>query len=56
VFLLQFNAILEGLVVESVVINQAEWMQMEVREQLGQQHIKRRTARIMITKWNRYGS
>jgi len=31
---------------ESVVINQAEWMRMKVREQLGQQNIKR-TVRII---------
>jgi len=31
-------------------------MRVEVREELGQQNIKRRTGRIMIAKWNRYGS
>jgi len=33
-----------------------QWNNMEVREQFGQQKIKRGTARIMIVKWNRYGS
>ena len=39
----------EGL--ESAATNQAEWMQMEMRERLRQQKIKRRIAR-MIARWN----
>ena len=40
----------EGLVLESATTSQAEWMQMEMRERLGQK-IKRRIAR-MIARWN----
>ena len=45
------TAILGGLVLESAATNQAEWMQMEMRERLGQQKFKQRIAR-MIARWN----